>query len=80
MVFFGGGIVCFSDPTCPPGVPVRHTYSLSSLTFKRVTRGSAIKTQFPSPLLLQVPEGAIGCLERTNNLLLNVCADIFCLV
>ena len=65
--------VSFSDPTRPPGVPVvwfpvGRTYSLSSLTFKRVTCRSAIKTQIPFPLLLQIHEGATGCLERTNNL------------
>ena len=44
----------FLTPTALPGVPVvwfpvRRTYSPSSLAFKRVTCGSAIKTQFPSP-------------------------------
>ena len=71
MIFFGGGVVCFSDPICPPRssrvwFSVRKTYT--SLTFKRVTQGSAIKTQLPSSLLLQVHEGVIERLERTNNL------------
>ena len=43
---------------------MRQTCSLSSLTFKKVTRGSAIKSHFPSPLLPQV--GVAGRLEQTN--------------
>ena len=45
----------------------QRTYSLSSLTFKRVTHGSAIKTHFSSPLLPKVLVGATGHLDHTNN-------------
>ena len=63
----------FLTPPALPGVPVVRfhvwqAYSLSSLAFKRVTQGSAVKTQIPSPLLPQIPVGVAGCLEHTNNL------------
>ena len=70
--FFGGGLYVFLTQPALPGVPevwfpVQSTYSLSSFAFKRVTRGSTIKTQFPFPLLLQVHEGAIGRLTYVTN-------------
>ena len=46
---------------------VRQTYSLSSLAFKRVTRGSAITNTFPLPPVNLVHEGATGRMEQTNN-------------
>ena len=47
---------------------VRRTYSLSSLAFERVTRGSAITNTFPLPPVT-IHEGATGHLEQTNNCL-----------
>ena len=65
LFFFGWGrgVVCFSDPPALPNVPeagfnVRQTHSLSSLTFKRVTRGSAITNTFP---LHPVTQGTWRC-------------------
>ena len=43
-------------------------YTLSSLAFKKVTRGSAIKMHFPFPLLPQVLVGVAVRQEQSNNL------------
>ena len=64
LAFFGGMYVFLTPPTLIM-VPeaqfnVLGIYSLSSLSFNRVTRVSTIKIKFPSPLLPQVHEGATG--------------------
>ena len=61
FLFFWEVLYDFLTPPALPEVPeawfnVQQTYSLSSLAFKRVTRRSAIKTQFLPP----VSPGAIG--------------------
>ena len=70
MIFF---LVCFSDPICPSrsssGLVPCATTLLSKFPHLRgrVTHGSTIKTQYPSPLLPQAHEGATRGLEQTDN-------------